>query len=56
MLVQSWLQVPYTEHSSKSVGKRARMLSFPGEEGWEECALRRHHWECPSPQLLQGTT
>lgn len=30
MLVQSWLQVPYTEHSSKSAGKRARAQSFRG--------------------------
>lgn len=42
MLVHSWLQVPYTEHSSKSAGKRRERGHFQPTEGREGSALRQH--------------
>lgn len=55
MLVQSWLQVPYTEHSSKSARKKNQGHGhLQGDESREVCALR--HCHCLALQLCWRTT
>lgn len=55
VLVQSWLQVPYIEHSSKSAGRGQKCGHLQCNEGSEVGALRPHQWGCPSLWLLWRT-
>lgn len=48
MLVQSWLQVPYTEHSSKSARRGRERGHLPCNEGKEVGARRPHPRGCLS--------